>query len=65
MRKEMGKGWLSCIAAAVLPMLACGAEGEDLAPGGRATAVDGLGRQHGEAVPVHSGVGAPVPRGGV
>lgn len=42
-----------------------GAEGEDLAPGGRATGVDGMGRQHGEAVPVHGRVGAPVSRGGV
>lgn len=41
-----------------------GAEGDDLAPGGRATGVNRVGGQHGEAVPVRGRVGALVPRGG-
>lgn len=41
-----------------------GAEGDDLAPGGRATGVNRVGGQHGEAVPVRGRVGALVSRCG-
>lgn len=41
-----------------------GAEGEDLAPGWRPPGIDGIGGQHGQAVPVRGGVGLLVPRGG-